>query len=295
MEEIMKKIVAISVILLLTSCSLSPWKDKEILQLQNTISEQNIEIEKLQKRHELKQKIEKIKHNAYLKKQEDLKNEIQKLKNTNSNNLQVKQAINIEKEKELDIRFYSQFPLDISTGIKYDEPYQNFCEEASLLNGYYFLTGEQPDLKQYNNDLSKLKELEDILFDGWYMHTSLQDTLKLLIAFQWDNQKIFWEIIQKPSIKTIKENISKWNPIVVPVYGKWLSNDLFIWGWPVYHNLLIKWYTEQNFIVNEVWVSKWDGYNYNIQELMENIANYDEKLYPDNFKKWKKEILILYK
>lgn len=291
----MNKIIIITIIILLTSCSLSPWKDKEIFQLNNTISEQNIEIEKLKKRQELKEKIDKIKNNTYLKKQKYLNEEIQKLMNENSNNLQVKQALNIEKEKELDITFYSQFPLDIATWVKYEEPYQNFCEEASLLNWYYFLTGKNPDLEEYNLDLLKLKELEDILFDGWYMHTSLQDTLKLLIAFQADEQQIFWDIIENPDVNIMKENISKWNPIIVPVYGKWLSNDLFIWWWPLYHNLLIKWYTEQNFIVNEVWVSKWDWYNYNIQELMENIVNYDENLYPDNFKKWKKEILILYK
>lgn len=68
-----------------------------------------------------------------------------------------------------------------------------------------------------------------------------------------------------------------------------MADDLF------YHNLLIKWYTEQNFIVNEVWVSKWDWYNYKIEELMKNIADYDENLYPDNFLQWKKKILILYK
>jgi hypothetical protein len=34
---------------------------------------------------------------------------------------------------------------------------------------------------------------------------------------------------------------------------------------------------------------------YKQDELMENIYNYDKKLYPDNFQDWKKEILILYK
>jgi len=65
--------------------------------------------------------------------------------------------------------------------------------------------------------------------------------------------------------------------------------------WPIDHNLLIKWYTEQNFIVNEVWVSKWDWFNYKIEEIMKNIHNFDLDLYPDSFQDGKKEVLILYK
>lgn len=289
----MKKVINIILVMLLTSCSLNENKDNEILSLNETIQNQQIQIDKLMKKQELTEKIENIKNWVYKKKEEKLKSEIEELKKIND--LQEKEVIKLDTEKLLNIKFYSQFPLNISTWVKYEEPYQNFCEESSLLNWYYFLIWKEPSLKEYNEDLLKLKELEDLLFKWWYKHTSIKDTLKLLIAFQWDDQKVFWEIIENPSIEDIKHNISKWNPIIVPVYWKWLSNNLFISWWPVYHNLLIKWYTEQNFIVNEVWVSKWDWYNYKISELMENIYNYDAELYPDNFRDWKKEILILYK
>lgn len=289
----MKKVINIILVMLLTSCSLNENKDNEIISLNETIQNQQIQIDTLNRKQELTEKIEKIKNWVYKKKEEKLRSEIEELKK--SINLEEKEAIKLDTEKLLNIKFYSQFPLDISTWLKYEEPYQNFCEESSLLNWYYFLIWKEPSLKEYNEDLLKLKELEELLFNWWYKHTSIEDTLKLLIAFQWDDQKVFWEIIENPSIEDIKHNISKWNPIIVPVYWKWLSNSLFISWWPVYHNLLIKWYTEQIFIVNEVWVSKWDWYNYKINELMENIYNYDAELYPDNFRDWKKEILILYK
>lgn len=291
----MKNLLIIWLIIILSSCSLSKEKDNEILSLKETIKTQQKEIDKLKEKEEIIKKIEKIKNNAYKQKEDKLKKEIQDLKTQISTNLQEKQVLNFENQKELNIKFYSQFPLDITTWRKYNEPYQNFCEEASLLNWYYYLTWKEPDLKEYDKDLIKLKEIEDLLFEWWYKHTNIEDTLKLLIAFQWDNQEILWEIIENPTVEDIKYNISIWNPVLVPVYWKWLSNNLFIGWWPVYHNLLIKWYTEQNFIVNEVWVSKWDWYNYKIEELMKNIANYDEKLYPDNFLNWEKKILILYK
>lgn len=201
----------------------------------------------------------------------------------------------LPEEKELDVKFYSQFPLDISTWKKYEEPYQNFCEEASLLNWYYYLTWKDVSLKEYDRDLLRLKDLEDSLFEWWYKHTSLKETLKVLSLFQWNNQIVFWKIIENPTVDDIKENIAKWNLIITPLYWKWLSNDLFSNWWPVYHNLLIKGYKSEIFITNEVWVSKWDWFKYKINNIMENIHDYDKSLYPDNFTNWKKEILILYK
>lgn len=290
----MKKIILISLLLFLTSCSFETNKDKQIVLLNETIIIQKLEIEKLQKKNELNTKIEKVRAIKSKIIERKLKSDIEKLKSNKDNNLQENQALILPKEKELNIKFYSQFPLDLATWKKYDEPYQNFCEESSLLNWYYYLIWKEPSLKEYDKDLLKLKELEEILFEWWYKHTSLENTLKLLIAFQ-DDQEIFWKIVENPSIELIKENINLWNPIIVPLYWKWLSNNLFIWWWPIYHNLLIKWYTEQNFITNEVWVSNWDWFMYKQSELMKNIHNYDKKLYPDNFQNWKKEILILYK
>lgn len=290
----MKRIILILFLIFLNSCSLETNKDKEIVSLNETIELQQIDIENFKKRELIKAKIDKHKYLLYKKKEKKLKEEIEKLKSNKDNNLQDKQVLILPKEKKIDVKFYSQFPLDISTWIKYDEPYQNLCEESSLLNWYYHLIWKEPNLKEYNDDLLKLKEIEDLIFDWWYKHTSIQDTLKLLIALQ-EEQKVFWKIVENPSIKMIKEHITKWNLIIVPLYWKWLSNNLFIDWWPVYHNLLIKWYTEQNFITNEVWITKWDSFMYNQNELMENIYNYNEKLYPENFTKWKKEILILYK
>lgn len=290
----MKKIVSIIILIFLTSCSFETNKDKQIVILNETITNQKLEIEKLKKKNELNIKIERVRSIKSKIIEKRLRSDIEKLKSNKDNNLQEKQVLILSEKKEIDVKFYSQFPLDISTWIKYNEPYQNFCEESSLLNWYYHLIWKEPNLKEYNQDLLKLKKIEDLIFDWWYKHTSIQDTLKLLIAFQ-GTQKVFWKIVENPTIETIKEYITKWDLIIVPLYWKWLSNNLFLGWWPIYHNLLIKWYTEQNFITNEVWVSKWDWFMYKQSELMENIYNYDKSNYPDDFTEWKKEILILYK
>ena len=121
----MKKILTIFLLLILSSCSLSPNKDKEIISLSKTIQNQQKEIDDLKKKEELRNKIEKYKALSQKRKEEKLLKEIEFLKSQKANNLQEGQVINFEKENKLDIKFYSQFPLDISTWKKYDEPYQN--------------------------------------------------------------------------------------------------------------------------------------------------------------------------
>lgn len=289
----MKILIFTLILFFLTSCSYQSSKDKEIVLLNETIKQKDLEIEKLEKKNELNAKIERFRAMKSKIIEKKLKSDIEKLETQKINDLQEKETLILPKEKEINVKFYSQFPLDIATWIKYDEPYQNFCEEASLLNWYYHLLWKEPTLKEYNRDLLKLKNIEDLILEWWYKHTSIQDTLKLLIAFQ-DDQEIFWEIIQNPTIEIIKEHITKWNLIIVPLYWKWLSNPFFLSWWPIYHNLLIKWFKDDNFITNEVWISKWDWFLYKQNKLMENIHNYEEKLYPENFQNWIKEILILY-
>lgn len=285
----MKKILILISLLILVSCRNNlenieeknnenlDNKNEEIVLLEPTLNdENNLEDEKRKK--EIKEKIEKYRE-IIKKRKEEKALELE----------QNKEKIKIPEEKLLDIKFYSQ-----AINWNFSEPYENFCEEASFLNWYYFLIWKSPDLEKYDEDLWKIKQIEDEILDLWYKHTSLQDTLKASLVFQWDDVKVDWEIIENPTIQNIKKNIVMWNPIIAPLHWKSLHNDLFLdWG-PGCHNVLIKWYNKDNFIVNEVWISKWDSFEYPQNLIMQNIFNYDEKLYPENFKSWKKEILVLF-
>ncbi len=314
----MKKLLVIILpLFILTSCFGESEKDQKITQLNQELIQQYEEIKELKDKIETKETIRKFQQIAEKKKIKILEWQLEKAEDTidtlktQRKNLILKKhfqqkeieetiakeeeeeknkKIEIPEEKILDIKFYSQ-------AIKWDfsDPYQNFCEEASFLNWYYYLTWQEPDLKEYNEDLLKIKKIEDLVLEWWYKHTSLQDTLEFIIAFQWEEQKVVWEIIDDPTIDIIRENIAKWNPVIVPIYWKWVDNNYFLGWWPVYHNLVIKWYKDDIFVTNEVWVSRWDWYMYRRKVLMDNIFNFDEDLYPDRFKEWKKQILVLSK
>ncbi len=307
----MKKIIFMLIIfsLFISSCWTKVNKDEKIIYLNKKIEELTIKLEKTKKKEELEREIEllskKINEASIDKTPEELQKELAKkeeaisklklqakelmIKNRETENKE-KEKTEIPKEKILDIKFYAQ-----AINWNFDPPYLNFCEEASILNWYYYLVWKRPSLSDYDKDLWKMKKYEDKNFEWWYRHTSLQESKKLLKAFQWENEEVFAEIIENPTIEIIKENIAKWNPILIPTYWKWLKNIHFTWGWATYHNLLIKWYKDDIFVTNEVWTSRWNNYEYNQKLIIDNIFNYDPKLFPNRFKEGKKEIMILYK
>jgi len=229
------------------------------------------------------------------KKEEEKKN-IEKVENDNTDNIEdlengiVKNNIEIFKEEKkeesnekfeiyYDVNFYSQFPLTW-TG-KYAEPYQNFCEEASLLSAYYYFKWINATKEKYIIDLNKLKEIEDKLFwEKWYKDTSVSQSLLSMYFFQnelyledflksnnFDKQNkvlqelitenikkwwLFWKIksfpiydnkedLKQKIYSEILSSLESWYLVIVPVYWKWLKNPFFSDWWPVYHNFLITW------------------------------------------------------
>lgn len=298
----MKKLFLLILIstLFLTSCN-KELTDEDIKEINEELSNSDIRFENNEKDDFLEQM------DSY---QEDIKQETEKEK---------------PDFKMLNVKFYSQFPLDISTWKKYDEPYQNFCEESSVLNAYYSLQKLEPSIEEYIKDLDKLKEIENKLYwENWYKHTSTIQSLVSLLFFQnnekylnefleaqsqekkdsiiWDlinitalNNWVWGKIVFSPEIRDIEDAIINDNLVVVPLYWKGLENNLFTDLWPVYHNLVIKWFIEDVFVTNEVGVSLWDWYEYSKEIIMNNIHDYFPQLYPEKFDKLEARILVLFK
>ncbi len=251
--------------------------------------------------------------------EEQKKEEISNIKKTEEQNEIIEEENNVGNQKILDIKFYSQFPTK-----KYILPFEDFCEEASLLNWMYYLNNKTPNLEEYINDLFILKEIQDKLFwEDWYRNTSIQQTNLVLILFQ--NQdyldlyleseneekkdeiiwklleknkklwKVMWKILLEPKLEDLIDAINNNTPVILPVYGKWLSNVYFTPPWPTYHNILLKWYDEKNFIFNEVWTYRWDSYPYSKELIMNNMFDYIPSLYPENYTLWDSKALVLYK
>jgi hypothetical protein len=193
-------------------------------------------------------------------------------------------SINLLSSLNLDMVFYTQAPHS-----NWDYPWQEACEEASILlvaNEYLNLN---LDRDAYNEELLKLVDYEIETF-GAYEHTNIEQTVQMIE----DNYKLETRVHENPTFEDLQEIINRGNFIVAPFAGKLLFNPNFKNGGPTYHMLVIKGYdAEKNQVVTndvgtrngENYVYSWDTinaalHNWNDIEILNGEAQFIEVLAP---------------
>jgi hypothetical protein len=183
------------------------------------------------------------------------------------------QNINTEEEVavskiNLSVPFTSQAPT-----ANWDQPFQDACEEASILMVDYY----------YNNkDLPTKEEVESILRDlvfwqqeNWGGHNNL--TVEKAAQLAELNFGYKTEIINDLSIEKIKYYLSEGIPVIVPADGHKLDNPFFSGDGPDYHMLVIKGYVGDKFITNDPGTRKGADFVYEQTHLMGTIFDWDQK------------------
>ncbi|MBN2546189.1 MAG: hypothetical protein JXB50_10360 [Spirochaetes bacterium] len=202
--------------------------------------------------------------------------------NTRGNQLNTKERSEIIKLRSIDqnpnclninMAFFPQAPY-----ADWALPYQEACEEASVLLTANSLKKFNLDLKSFDAELLKLIEWEKARF-GDYLHTNVKHT-EIMIR-EYFNLRT--KIHKNPTFEDIASIIAKGNLIIAPFSGKLLDNPYFTNGGPRYHMLVIKGYNKekQSIITHDVgtrrgadFVYSWD----NIQESLHDWHNIDMKL-----------------
>ncbi|MBT4384392.1 hypothetical protein HOD30_01445 [Candidatus Peregrinibacteria bacterium] len=160
----------------------------------------------------------------------------------------------IPKTLNLDLPFYTQAPH-----ANWDYPWQEACEEASILLVANSYNNWNLDLETYNDELLKLVDWEVDYF-GDYEHTSVDQTAEMLkINFELEST-----IHQNPTFADIQNILSKGNLIVAPFAGKLLKNPNFKNGGPTYHMLVIKGYdaNKMQIVTHDVGTKNGEDYVY---------------------------------
>ncbi len=173
------------------------------------------------------------------------------------------------------VLFYSQAPFG-----NRNEPYQNACEEASVLLAYYYATRQTPTKKQYNKDLLNLlaREQNNI---GHHKKTTLDQFLYLTHEYlKFPNAYI----LENADLDEIKREISKWNIIVASFRWDEIYNFHYSANGPDYHVILLKGYDENNFITHDVGTVRWDNRKYPFEMIMDALAygNKNDLKHPGN-------------
>ncbi|TSC96681.1 MAG: Uncharacterized protein Greene101449_1406 [Candidatus Peregrinibacteria bacterium Greene1014_49] len=186
---------------------------------------------------------------------------------------------------QISVPFTSQAPR-----ANWEDPYQEACEEASLLMVHRFLLGEKvgvipPD--DADRDLLALVRWE-------WIHKYEKDVTLQELA---DISKMYYEhtpvIEDTVTIERIKELLVAGYPIIVPVAGRDLGNPYFSGEGPWYHMLVITGYDRNEFITNDPGTRRGESYEYAYDVLI--AAIHDWTGVKEEIRSGKKRMMILKK
>lgn len=145
--------------------------------------------------------------------------------------------------KNISVPFTTQAPDG-----KWIQPWQDLCEEASILMVDQFYRNGTLDKKRAKQLLLHIFEVKNKHYGK-----SLDESTEKITALI--NNFLAWEavIVEQPTIEQIKAQIDSNQPVIIPVSGKDLQNPHFRSGGPRYHVLVISGYDDekQEFITQE--------------------------------------------
>ena len=176
----------------------------------------------------------------------------------------------------------------------WDQPWQDACEEASLLTVDYYYRGIDSSSPQtIKNDLLKMIDFEN------QQSFSHDMNLEQMTVVAQKYLGYSTKIIKDPSIEDIKKYLVQDIPIIVPANGKTLyqENKHFKDGGPYYHNLVILGYDDnkQKFTVHDVGTQFGAYFKYSYSLLLESIHDFPSSNQKEDISSGDKKILILIK
>lgn len=198
-------------------------------------------------------------------------NAVNKNLNTNTDtniNVNINTApVEIPKEINLDIPFTTQAPHS-----NWDMPYQEACEEASAITVHYYYQSQTFTKDIADKEILDLVAWEEDYF-GFYKDTNAEQTAEFMKEY-WGYEKV--ELIYDPTIDDIKGHIAAGRPVIIPSAGRELGNPNFTSPGPLYHMLVVRGYTEDQFITNDVGTRNGENYKYDYDVLMESIRDWND-------------------
>ncbi len=170
----------------------------------------------------------------------------------------------------------------------WDDPYGEFCEEASVLMAISYIKGEKiPNADVADAKLLAIKAFEDQRF-GYYKDTTVAETVTIIKEFyNYKNVKL----LQNPTASDIKSSLAAGKLVVIPAAGRLLGNPYFTAPGPIYHMLVIKGYTtDGKFITNDPGTRHGADYLYTENTIMNAIHDWPGN---ENIEQGEKVVIII--
>ncbi|MDP3997695.1 MAG: C39 family peptidase [Candidatus Andersenbacteria bacterium] len=170
----------------------------------------------------------------------------------------------------------------------WEDPYGEFCEEASVLMAVKYLRSETiVSPEEADAAMQAIKIFEEQRF-GYYKDTNAAETAVILRDY-YQIEDI--ALIDNPTNTDIKQAVASGKVVLVPAAGRQLGNPYYQQPGPLYHMFVVKGYTNSGqFIVNDPGTRHGADFVYEEAVIMNAIHDWRDDR---NIEAGKKVILIV--
>lgn len=172
----------------------------------------------------------------------------------------------IPQQINLAVPFTSQAPEKI-----WSEPWQDACEEAAVLMLDAYYKKYKLNILFSKDEILKMVKWEEETKE-WERSIEIEKIQELVNYYTKTSKS---KIIEDPTVEQIKQYIAAGTPVYVVADGKILPNPHFQNGGPVYHALIIRGYTETEFITNDPGTQFGANFRYKYNDLMNSIRDWN--------------------
>ncbi|PIR54451.1 hypothetical protein COU75_00880 [Candidatus Peregrinibacteria bacterium CG10_big_fil_rev_8_21_14_0_10_42_8] len=150
------------------------------------------------------------------------------------------EEVELPKEASILVPFMVQAPNG-----NWDAPYQEACEEASVIMLDYYLRNSPLEPDQANREILQLVQWEEA--NSYKYDVSILDLEKIVQEYYGYNTRVSENV----TVESIKHEIAKGNPVIIPATGRDLDNPYYSGDGPWYHMLVVTGYDKKYFITND--------------------------------------------
>lgn len=177
----------------------------------------------------------------------------------------------LPKSLRLDVPFLSQAPTK-----NWDMPYQEACEEASVLmvQAYYAKRGTNFLPEEGDRAIRSIVDWSARQYGPELVDMTAQEVATMVEAYMPELRAVV-----KPvhSASDIRAELARGYPVILPADGKKLANPHFRNGGPRYHMLVIKGYLEDGrWITNDPGTQFGEHFLYSKENLLESAHDWND-------------------
>jgi len=175
----------------------------------------------------------------------------------------------------------------------WDQPWQDACEEASLLTLKHYYEKTDPSIPTLVSEYQQIFSFER---DNNFNHDINLDNMSTISA---KFLGLTPKILENPTLSDLKTEISQNRPVIMTANGKTLfkENKNFRSGGPWYHSLVILGYDDNlgKFIVHDVGTQYGAYFKYSYDLLLQSIHDFPVSDKKEDIDSGAKRVLVLLK